>query len=107
MDHLGSVVTLCLIFCHVLKSGVEGQGGVLSYDFYEKSCPQVENIIRTGLQPIFFADLTSPAAFLRLMFHECKFSDQEATMFALSITMPFFFLPPLELMRCFGFSRTN
>lgn len=62
-----TILVLCLV---VFKFGVEG--GELSYDFYEKSCPGVENIIKAGLEPILVTDITSPAALLRLMFHDCQ-----------------------------------
>lgn len=46
--------------------------GQLSYDFYENSCPQVEDIVRASLHTISSIDPTSPAALLRLMFHDCQ-----------------------------------
>ena len=47
-------------------------GGRLSYDFYDRTCPQVEEIVRAGLQSISLYDPSSPAALLRLMFHDCQ-----------------------------------
>lgn len=69
MDLIRAIVVgmLCVF---AFKFGVEGEE--LSYNYYEKSCPEVENIIRAGLAPIFLYDATSPAAFLRLMFHDCQ-----------------------------------
>lgn len=53
-----------------LSNGARGDG--LSYNFYEVSCPQVEDIVRAALRPIFLTDPTTPAALLRLMFHDCQ-----------------------------------
>ncbi|KAL4202404.1 hypothetical protein AMTRI_Chr02g220850 [Amborella trichopoda] len=45
-----------------------GSGGSLSYDFYNTSCPCVEDVVRETLAPIFLTHPTAPAALLRLMF---------------------------------------
>lgn len=44
----------------------------LSYSYYEKTCPKVEEIVRSSLSSMFILDPTSPAALLRLMFHDCQ-----------------------------------
>lgn len=44
----------------------------LSYDFYGKSCPGIERLVRETIAPLFVADPTAPAALLRLMFHDCQ-----------------------------------
>lgn len=64
-----TVVAVILCF-FVFKFGVEG--GELSYNYHEESCSELENVIRAGLAHILSTDATSPAALLRLTFHDCQ-----------------------------------
>ncbi|KAG5559819.1 hypothetical protein RHGRI_003197 [Rhododendron griersonianum] len=63
--------TMCgVIF--VVSFWVEVDGEKLSYGFYERTCPQVEDIVSDGVQSMTLSDPTSPAGLLRLMFHDCQ-----------------------------------
>lgn len=43
----------------------------LQYDFYNTTCPGVEDLVRDELLALFAADVTLPAGLLRLHFHDC------------------------------------
>lgn len=43
----------------------------MKYDFYNATCPGVEELVRSELKAKFAADVTLPAALLRLHFHDC------------------------------------
>lgn len=64
MFMIRTIVVVFLLF-HL---SFDVKGFDVSYNFYEKSCPQVEHIVRNGLEAIFLTDPTSPVALLRLMF---------------------------------------
>ncbi|XP_038706401.1 peroxidase 29 [Tripterygium wilfordii] len=57
----------------------EAKGQGISSNFYEKSCPQLENLVRTSLATIFITNPTSPSAMLRLMFHDCQVQGCDAS----------------------------
>lgn len=44
----------------------------LDYDYYKSSCPDVENTVRKAVLGVILTDPTAPAAFLRLLFHDCQ-----------------------------------
>jgi hypothetical protein len=55
----------------MMSAGTARAGGELQYDFYNASCPGVEELVRSELKAKFAADVTLPAALLRLHFHDC------------------------------------
>ncbi|KAM0944371.1 putative peroxidase [Dioscorea sansibarensis] len=69
--HCVAVAPVLLVSIAVAEIVHAGGNAGLSYDFYQQTCPQVESIMRKTLLPIFMSDPRSPAAFLRLFFHDC------------------------------------
>ncbi|KAG8384777.1 hypothetical protein BUALT_Bualt04G0153800 [Buddleja alternifolia] len=51
---------------------IEGQANGLSFDYYSKTCPQVEKIVRDEMNSFYSSDPSTPAAILRLVFHDCQ-----------------------------------
>lgn len=57
-----SLLVLSLIYSH---------GNALSSNYYENSCPQVEDIVTQVITEATKKDKTVPAALLRMHFHDC------------------------------------
>ncbi|KAG7586694.1 hem peroxidase [Arabidopsis thaliana x Arabidopsis arenosa] len=51
----------------------------LSWNFYQKACPKVENIIKKELKKVFKRDIGLAAAILRIHFHDCFVQGCEAS----------------------------
>ncbi|KAG8494385.1 hypothetical protein CXB51_012108 [Gossypium anomalum] len=51
----------------------------LDYDYYKSSCPDVENTVRKAVLGVILTDPTAPAAFLRLLFHDCQVQGCDAS----------------------------
>ncbi|CAA0841465.1 Peroxidase 29 [Striga hermonthica] len=62
---------ICAVIFLLLLS-FRAESGRLSYDFYHQSCPQLYGIVRAGVESASVLDPTTPAALLRLMFHDCQ-----------------------------------
>ncbi|KAI3419837.1 Peroxidase [Psidium guajava] len=59
---LGSAVLLLL---------VAGSASGLSLDYYDRTCPKVEHLVRRAVKKAMKNDNTVPAALLRMHFHDC------------------------------------
>jgi hypothetical protein len=66
---MASMVTLILIL--ILFFSLVSTGNSLSYNYYEKTCPDVEFIVAKTVKAAAASDKTVPAALLRMHFHDC------------------------------------
>lgn len=55
----------------ILLFSLASTGNSLSYNYYEKTCPDVEFIVAKTVRDATASDKTVPAALLRLHFHDC------------------------------------
>uniref|UniRef100_A0A2K2AN58 peroxidase n=1 Tax=Populus trichocarpa TaxID=3694 RepID=A0A2K2AN58_POPTR len=69
---MGNVSLIFMLVVVVLAIRVGVGQSQLTYDYYRSSCLNVETIVRQEMLGIFLVDVTAPAAFLRLMFHDCQ-----------------------------------
>lgn len=60
-------VAVLILLCSALRSGC----GQLSVDYYQKTCPQAENIVRAEMIQKQAANPTTAGGTLRIFFHDC------------------------------------
>ncbi|GFQ07437.1 peroxidase 29 [Phtheirospermum japonicum] len=71
MKMMSAVILVVLLSC--------GGEASISYNFYDKVCPQLDHIVRAGVQSASLGDPTTPSALLRLMFHDCQVQGCDAS----------------------------
>ena len=68
---------LCYCLC-IIETSEENNTSInttskqLAYNYYELTCPFLEDIVRKQMLIFFAADASAPSAFLRLFFHDCQ-----------------------------------
>lgn len=74
-------IAVTLVFLLSMALGMEGQ---LHVDYYRKTCPQVENIIRAEMIRKQAANPTTAAGTLRIFFHDCFVEGCDASVLIMS-----------------------
>ncbi|CAN6222112.1 unnamed protein product [Urochloa humidicola] len=76
-----SMIRLLLVVATlVLMMSTTTTRAQLQYDYYNTTCPGVEDLVRAELLALFAADVTLPAGLLRLHFHDCFGAGCDATL---------------------------
>ncbi|KAI3474847.1 hypothetical protein Pfo_030158 [Paulownia fortunei] len=70
---------LAAIFLLLSPFKVEGLADGLCFNYYNKTCPQVETIVRDAMNSMSSTDPRTPAAMLRLVFHDCQVGGCDAS----------------------------
>lgn len=65
------LVVLVLVHLHGTEAQQQPLVQGLSWNYYQKSCPKLESIIKKQLEKVFKKDVTLAAALLRVHFHDC------------------------------------
>ncbi|KAH0700131.1 hypothetical protein KY284_014346 [Solanum tuberosum] len=68
---MSSSSALILFSSLLIFSLIYSQGNALSSNYYENTCPQVEDIVTQVVTEATKKDKTVPAALLRMLFHDC------------------------------------
>lgn len=73
------LAVLQLAVAATLSLTLGGAQAQLQYDYYNETCPGVEDLVREALLAKFADDVTLPASLLRLHFHDCFAAGCDAT----------------------------
>ncbi|KAJ7967728.1 Peroxidase [Quillaja saponaria] len=73
------LLTLLAIVFMVVPLAFGIRKSQLAYDYYKFSCPNLIPIVKREMLSIFLTDVSAPAAFLRLMFHDCQVQGCDAS----------------------------
>lgn len=61
------LIIVSSVYATDLPTPVDG----LSWTFYKESCPNLESIVKSTLEPVLEQDITQAPGLLRLLFHDC------------------------------------
>jgi peroxidase len=64
-------IMVTLFLSLIILFSIVSTGNSLSYNYYEKTCPDVEFIVAKTVKAATASDKTVPAALLRMHFHDC------------------------------------
>lgn len=67
-----SAIFLLAALMETVEVSIKVKEAQLAYDYYKYSCPCLEAIVKKEILSISFFDASAPAAFLRLLFHDCQ-----------------------------------